>query len=265
MKKFIAIVITLAMVLCLAACSKGNPPEGPDTATDLEYVLNKGTLVVGVTDFEPMDYQVADGNWIGFDADVAAAFAESLGLKVEFVEIDWDNKILELNGKSIDCIWNGMTLTDEVTSAASCSNAYFNNKQVVIVPAADADKYQTAEACKDLNFAVEAGSVGEAVANDNGFKVTPVKDQASALMEVKSGTADAAVIDLLMAMAMTGEGTGYADLTYTVGLNDEEYGVAFRQGSELAEKLNAFFVNNYADIETIAETYGLTDALIEQK
>ncbi|MBQ2500447.1 MAG: transporter substrate-binding domain-containing protein, partial [Clostridia bacterium] len=118
---------------------------------------------------------------------------------------------------------------------------------------------------KELNFAVEAGSAGEAVANDNGFKVTPVKDQASALMEVKSGTADAAVIDLLMAMAMTGEGTSYADLTYTAGLNDEKYGVAFRTGSDLVDSLNAFFVSNYADIEKVAETYGLTDALIEQK
>ena len=264
MKKLIAIVIALTMLLCFAACSKNNAPAD-EGKTDLEYVKDKGVLVVGITDFEPMDYQDKNGEWIGFDADVAKLFAESLGVKVEFVEIDWDNKIMELDGKTIDCIWNGMTLTDEVTAAASCSNPYFNNKQVVIVPAKNADSYKTAADCKELNFAVEAGSAGEAVANDNGFKVTPVKDQASALMEVKSGTADAAIIDLLMAMAMTGEGTSYADLTYTAGLNDEKYGVAFRTGSDLVDSLNAFFVSNYADIEKVAETYGLTDALIEQK
>lgn len=265
MKKFIAILVALTMVLCFAACSKGEPTDKPDTASDLEYVTAKGTLVVGITDFAPMDYKDESGKWIGFDADVATAFAESLGLEVEFVEIDWDNKILELNGKSIDCIWNGMTLTDEVMAAATCSNAYCNNQQIVIVAADVADKYQTADACKDLNFAVEAGSAGETAAKDNGFKYTAVKDQASALMEVKSGTADAAIIDSLMAAAMVGEGTSYEKLTYTVGLTDEKYGVAFRQGSELADKLNAFFVSNYADLQTIADTYGLTAALIEQK
>ena len=110
--------------------------------SDLEYVKDKGTLVVGITDFEPMDYKDENGEWIGFDADMAKAFAESLGVDVEFVEIDWDNKILELDGKTIDCVWNGMTLTDEVTSSMECTDAYLNNAQVVVVPADKADKYQ---------------------------------------------------------------------------------------------------------------------------
>ena len=91
--------------------------------SDMEYVKDKGTLVIGITDFEPMDYKDADGKWIGFDADMAAAFAKSIGVEPEFVEIDWDNKILELDGKTIDCVWNGMTLTDEVKSSMSTSNA----------------------------------------------------------------------------------------------------------------------------------------------
>ena len=105
------------------------------TDGDVAYIQNKGKLVVGITEFEPMDYKDASGNWIGFDADMAAAFAKSLGVDVEFVEIDWDNKVLELNSHAIDCVWNGMTLTDEVTSAMECSNAYCNNAQVVVVPA----------------------------------------------------------------------------------------------------------------------------------
>ena len=91
--------------------------EAAEAESDLAYVQQKGKLVVGITDFEPMDYRGEDGDWIGFDADMAKAFGESLGVEVEFVEIDWDNKILELDGKTIDCVWNGMTLTDEVTSA----------------------------------------------------------------------------------------------------------------------------------------------------
>ena len=188
-------------------------------------------------------------------------------MDVEFVEIDWDNKVLELDAKSIDCVWNGMTLTDEVTSAMECSNAYCNNAQVVIVKADQADKYQDVESLKDLSFAVEAGSAGEAEINKLEYSCTPVKAQSDALMEVAAGTSDAAVIDSLMAAAMVGEGTGYEDLTYTVSLNSEEYGVGFRKGSDLAEELNTFFKECYEDgtMKEIAETYGVSAALIEQK
>ena len=261
MKKLTALLTALVMMMALAL-----PAFAADPA-DSEYVKEKGTLVVGITDFEPMDFKDEDGNWIGFHADMAAAFAEYLGVEVEFVEIEWDNKVLELNSKSIDCVWNGMTLTDEVTSSMACSNAYCNNAQVVIIPAELADQYQTAEDCADLVFAVEAGSAGEAEITALGYECTPVQSQASALMEVAAGTCDAAVIDSLMAAAMVGEGTSYEDLTYTVQLNSEEYGVGFRSDSDLAEALNEFFLAAYADgtMQEIAETYGVQAALIEQK
>ncbi len=260
MKKFTALLTALVMMMALTI------PAFAEQA-DSDYIKEKGTLVVGITDFAPMDYKDADGNWIGFDADVATAFAKYLGVEVEFVEIEWDNKVLELNSKSIDCVWNGMTLTDEVTSSMACSNAYCNNAQVVIVPADQADKYQTAQDCADLVFAVEAGSAGEAEIAALGYECTPVQSQASALMEVAAGTCDAAVIDSLMAAAMVGEGTSYENLTYTVQLNSEEYGVGFRTGSDLAQALNEFLKAAYEDgsLEEIAETYGVQAALIQQK
>ena len=301
MKKWIAMLLAALMVFSMAACAAKNEPaadqtndqtaadtqtsepaedtaSGEDAApaadqtaadSDMAYVQSKGTLVVGITDFAPMDYQNESGEWIGFDADMAKAFAESLGVSVEFVEIDWDNKLLELGSKSIDCVWNGMTLTDEVTSAMSCSNAYCNNSQVVIVPADKAADYADVEACKALSFAVEAGSAGMAEVEKLGASFTEVKDQATALMEVAAGTSDAAVIDSLMAGAMVGEGTSYDSLTYTVSLNAEEgeqYGVGFRQGSDLAAALNDFFAAAYADgsMQTFAETYGIQAALIAQ-
>ena len=265
MKKVIAILLCMAMVLTFAACA-AKPAE---STSDLDYIKGKGTLVVGITDFEPMDYQNETGEWIGFDADMAKAFAESLGVKAEFVEIDWDNKIMELDAKTIDCVWNGMTLTDEVTSAMSCSNAYCNNSQVVIVPADKAADYQSAEACKDLSFAVEAGSAGKAEVEKLGYSFTEVKDQATALMEVAAGTADAAVIDSLMAGAMVGAGTSYENLCFTVSLNEaegEQYGVGFRKGSDLAQALNDFFAASYQDgsMQACAETYGIQAALIAQ-
>ncbi len=240
-------------------------PDADTEESDLAYVQGKGTLVVGITDFEPMDYKEGD-EWVGFDADMAKGFAESLGVGVEFVEIDWDNKIMELDGKTIDCVWNGMTLTDEVTSSMECSNAYCNNAQVVIVPADKADQYQDTDSLSGLTFAVEAGSAGEEQVKGLGLDYTAVKAQADALMEVAAGTSDAAVIDSLMAAAMVGEGTGYEGLTYTVGLNEEKYGVGFRKGSDLAEELNAYFKEAYEDgsMETIAEQYGVQAAIVEQ-
>ena len=267
----------LSVLLCaglavsmLAGCgsdSSNANKKAESTGSDLEYVKDKGTLVVGVTDFEPMDYKDDNGEWVGFDADMAKAFAESIGVEAEFVEIDWDNKELELDGKSIDCVWNGMTLTDEVESSMECTDAYMNNAQVVVVPADKADKYQDEDSVKDLTFAVEAVSAGEEQVNRIGAQYTAVSSQADALMEVASGNSDAAAIDALMAAAMIGEGTGYADLTYTISLNDEEYGVGFRKGSDLADKLNEFFKTSYNDgsMKKCAETYGVQDAIIEQK
>ena len=165
MKKLLVMLMALVMALTLTASA--------DAKSDKQYVIDKGVLVVGITDFAPMDYKDADGNWIGFDADIAKAFAAELGVKVEFVEIDWDNKILELNGKAVDCIWNGMTLTDAVKAAMECSNPYMNNAQVVVVPAAKADQYQTVESLKDLAFAVEAGSAGEAEVAALNLNYTP--------------------------------------------------------------------------------------------
>ena len=276
MKKMIALLLAALMVLSMAACAS-KPAASTETPaasepaaaaeSDLAYVQDKGTLVIGITDFAPMDYQDESGEWVGFDADMAKAFAESLGVKAEFVEIVWDNKVLELDSKTIDCVWNGMTLTAEVTSAMECSNAYCNNAQVVIVPADKAADYQTVESVKDLTFAAEAGSAGETELNALGYNVTPVSAQSDALMEVAAGTSDAAVIDSLMAAAMVGEGTSYENLTYTAPLNSEEYGVGFRTGSDLAELLNEFFKASFADgtMQSCAETYGVQAALIEQK
>jgi len=259
MKKFVSILLALVLSLSMVAFA--------ETVSDKQYVIDKGVLVVGITNFAPMDYKDENGEWIGFDADLARAFAAELGVEVEFVEIDWDSKILELNGKTVDCIWNGMTLTDAVLEAMECSNPYLNNAQVVVVPADKAADYATVESLTGLSFAAEAGSAGEAELAALELTCTPVTAQADALMEVAAGTSDAAVIDSLMAAAMIGEGTSYENLTYTVGLNSEEYGVGFRKDSDLAADLNAFFVKAYEDgtLLTLAETYGVTAALIEQK
>lgn len=266
MKKILVVLLSLVMGLSTAGCISVGGNVDISSDSDLDYVKDKGTLVVGITEFAPMDYKDDNGNWIGFDADMATAFAESIGVEVEFVLIDWDNKVLELESKTIDCVWNGMTLTDEVLSAMDCSNAYCTNAQIVIVPAGIAVKYQDAENISELKFAVEAGSAAKDLAESLELEYTEVLTQADALMEVSAGTSEAAIVDSLMAKAMVGPGTSYNNLTYTVELNTEEYGVGFRKGSNLVEELNDFFEASYEDGSMLecAEKYNVQKSVVEQ-
>ena len=261
MKRIIAVLLAAVMMsMMLAGCGKKGAQK------DVDYIRDKGTLIVGITDFAPMDYKDDSGNWIGFDADIAKKVADSLGVKCEFVEIDWDNKVLELNNKSIDVVWNGMTLTPEVTEAMECTKAYLNNAQVVVVPKSEAASIKTKDDASKLGFAVEAGSAGEEAAKENGFNYTSVTSQADAVMEVQAGTSGACIIDLLMAGAMIGDGTSYPDLAHTVELTTEEYGIGCRKGSDLAEYINKQLKAYYDDgsLQQTAKTYGVQDALIAQ-
>ena len=255
MKKLIAMLLVIAMVACLfAGCGK----EVSDS--DLENVASDGKVIVGITDFAPMDYKDENGEWTGFDAELARLVFGKLDLEVEFIEINWDNKILELDGGSIDCVWNGMTLTDEVKSAMSCSDPYVFNAQVVVMKAENAAEGMTAEDMKDMSFAVESGSAGKKSAEGCGFaNVTELAAQSNALMEVASGTADACIIDLTMANAMTGEGTSYADLVQVLELDREEYGIGFRKGSDITEKVNEILDELKADgtMQALADKYEL--------
>ena len=258
-----------AFPVCASAAESAAEPAAVEVPSDGDVadIVAKGKLVIGITDFEPMDYKDESGEWIGFDADLGRKVAEDLGVEPEFIEIDWDNKILELNNKSIDCVWNGMTLTDEVLKSMECTNPYCSNAQVVVLPADKAENFAEVADLSDLQFAVEAGSAGEAAAEENGFTFTAVTAQSDTLMEIQAGTSDAAIIDLLMASAMTGEGTSYPELVHKFELTTEEYGIGCRQGSNLAEFINQELVKFYQDgtLQAGADTYGLADAVIEQK
>ena len=261
MKKLFKVIIVVLMLSVLAAC--GNKNESSES--DLDYIKSKGTLVVGITDFAPMDYK-ENGEWTGFDAEVGKKVAEDLGVKIEFVEIDWDNKILELDNKTIDCVWNGMTLTNEVKSAMETTNPYCNNAQVVVMKKDKLEAITGEEELKDLQFAVEAGSAGEAVAQEKGFKSVSVSTQADTLLEVDAGTSDASIIDLLMAGAMIGDKTSYPGLGYKFELTSEEYGVGCRKGSDLAAYINDEFKKFYDDssLYAIAEQFGVQESLLAQ-
>ena len=274
MKKLIALLMTLVLALtCFAACGApatdapqtGDTTAADDTAQDptgdIAYVQKQGKLIVGITEYEPMDYKDENGEWTGFDAELARLFAEELGVECEFfVLADWGKKFFELQAKNVDVIWNGMTITEEAESNSSVSDPYVINAQVVVMKEDKIAQYPDAESMKDLTFAVEEGSAGQTVAEEAGLKTVSKQDQAGALMEVASGTSDACVIDITMAKAMTGEGTDYADLAVGISLSSEEYGVSFRKGSDLTQKLNDFLDKLKADgtLQELADKYQLT-------
>ena len=255
MKKMFAMLLALLMMAsCFAGCAA-------DDASDMAYVKGNGKLIVGITDYAPMDFKDENGNWTGFDAEFAQLFAEELGVECEFfVLADWGKKFYELETKNIDVIWNGMTITDEVKLNTNCSNPYVINAQVVVMKADVVSNYPNAESLKDLTFAVENGSAGQdAVAAIGAANVVALQDQAAALMEVAAGTSDACVIDITMANAMTGEGTSYADLAKGISLTEEMYGVGFRKDSDLTAAFNDFMAKLMADgtLDALAAKYNL--------
>ena len=273
MKKLLALVLAVMMMAGLIT----GIAAAEDS--DWDYISGKGKVVVGMTLFAPMNYYDGD-KFVGFDTELTTAVFKKLGVDVEFVEINWDSKEIELNSKNIDCIWNGMCITPERKENMSMSNAYLYNTQAIV---AKTDKINDLLANLDgVNVVAEQGSTGEGkllgtIEDDETVVVsakeffsksnyTAVDSMAKALMEVKSGTADIALVDSVCALAMVGEGTDYADMTVNLDNNFglQEYGIAFRKGSDVTEKVNQAIIELTKDgtVAEIAGRYGLTDALV---
>ena len=276
MKRLVSAFLAGAMALSLAACggaaststvassaaSGSAAASASETAaSDLDYIKEKGKMVIGYTVYEPMNYTDADGNFTGFDTELATAVCEKLGVEPEFVEINWDTKVVELDAKSIDCIWNGMTLTDDIMANTATTKAYAKNAQVVVVK--DGTDYSSTADLVGKTVVAEAGSAGEAAieGDENLAQADYVSKsvQTDCLMEVAAGTADAAVLDLTLANAMIGKGTDYASLKIVDELNAEEYGVAFRKDSDAAAAVDAVFDELKADgtMQALADKYDL--------
>ena len=285
MKKTFALLLALVLALsCLTACGSASsapaattapaaapaataapaPTEAAPADSDLAYIQGKGTMIVGITDYAPMDFKDENGNWTGFDAELAQMVCDELGVKCEFfVLADWGKKFFELETKNIDCIWNGMTITDEVKLNTNCSDPYVINAQVLVMKADVVGQYDAVELLQGLTFAVENGSAGQDEVVALGVpdsQIIAVQDQAAALMEVAAGTSDACVIDITMANAMTGEGTSYADLAPGISLSSEEYGIGFRKDSDVTAKVNELLTKYKADgtLQALADKYSLT-------
>ncbi len=278
-KKTLAIILAiLAVVMCFtfAACNGGGENADDTTAantdavSDLDYIKANGKMIIGYTEFAPMNYKDDNGELIGFETEFAKAVCAELGVEPQFQLIDWGAKETELKSKTIDCIWNGMTITPDRIEEMEISTAYMANKQVLLVKAENADKYTTAEALSGANIVAEIESAGETVAKEDAFfagaNYTAVDSQAKALMEVKSGVADGCVVDYVLSIGMIGEGTDYEDLVVVdeLAFADEEYGIAFRKGADTCKAVNDAMkkLADNGELAKIAAKYKLTEQIL---
>lgn len=286
MKKMFAFAMAVAMSLSLVACGGEKAPTADqqpaasapaasapaasapaastpaEPASDLEYIKDKGDMIIGYTVYEPMNYTDANGEFTGFDTELAIAVCEKLGVEPTFQEIVWDTKEIELAAGTIDCVWNGLTITDERQATMEITQPYVLNAQVIVMR--DDQEYSDTSTLADKTVCAEQGSAGQSTVegDENLAKATfiPKSVQTDCLMEVAAGTCDAAVLDITLAKAMIGEGTDYANLVIVDQLAEEYYGVAFRKGSDVCAATNDAFQALIADgtMQALADKYSLT-------
>ncbi len=260
LKKIFALVTAAVLTLSMAGC-------GTEEKDDLTYIKDNGKMVIGYTVINPLNYTDENGDLTGFETEFATAVCDKLGVEPEFIEINWDSKEMDLNAKTIDCVWNGMTITPERAENMSISTPYLENRQVMVVKKENAEKF--AESVDGASVIAEAGSAGEELVSEDSLftnaNYTSVASQATALMDVAAGTSDIAVIDYVMAGGSVGEDTDYSDLVIIdKDFASEEYGIAFRKGSNVTEAVNAAITELMQDgtLIVLADKYGLIDLLI---
>lgn len=263
-KRILAILAGAALALGLCGCSNSKD-------SDWNYIKNKGTLVVGITYNMPMNYKDDSGELTGFETDFTTEVCKRLGVKPEFQLIEWSKKEMELKSKTIDLVWNGLTVTEDRKKEFLFSTSYLRNKQVTIVKAENADKYPDTAAMANIKIAFEGGSAGEDIVKEdaNLTGCTPIncEAQVNALMEVKAGTADACIVDYTLGQALTREGSDYSDLVVLENIpnTDEEYAIGARmEDVETIKKINETIAEMAKDgtLKAIAEKYDLSDALL---
>ncbi len=274
MKKILA--LALALVICVSALTM----TSCGTVKDWKTIKENGYFTVGITIYEPMNYYAEDGTTLtGFDTELARLVAEQLGVEAKFEPIEWGNKYLELNGKKVDCLWNGFTSNcadDDGTQRSEkvdFSYAYLDNAQCVVVKSGDLASYTSKESLAGKKVAFEAGSAGATFATEvvtDESKRFPVTSQIDAFTELQTGKVDFIVVDVLLANNKCGS-SAYPDLVKAtaIEIEKEEYSIGFRKNSDFTDKVNEALITilNSGKLEELADKYGvhITDSLLSKK
>ena len=233
-------------------------------------------VTVGYTDYAPMNY-MEDGELVGFDTELAKTVFTNLGYKVRFKLIDWSNKYVELNGGSIDCIWNGFTSngSDKINGVDTPRNQsvdfsynYMQNAQCILRKSSTPAVSSNAD-FNEKSITFESGSAGESLADSiaetEGITVnnTGAVSQMEAITRLNGNNADYAIVDILLAEAII---ANYPDLVINEGyeIAVEYYAIGFKLGSDLTAKVNAelekLAENGY--LKTLATKYKLENSVL---
>lgn len=272
MKKLFAVLaLVMVAVMMFTGCAGGqNTATGDEASSDLAAVKAAGQMVIGITEYDPMNYYDENGTLIGFDTEYAQAVCEKLGIEAKFQVINWKTKETELASGNIDAIWNGLTVTEERKNDMDFTDPYLTNKQCVVINKDNAAAYTSADKMTNVIITAESGSAGEtAILADASLAkatFTPADSQKNALVALAAGNADAAVIDITLATASVGEGT-YENLMIVedIDLADEQYAIGFRVGSDLTAEVNKITKELIAEgtMAKIAQKYELTERFNE--
>ena len=274
MKKILALMLVALMAIFTLVACKEEAPVNDDVVVDENGEVVE-TLTCGVTIFENMNEQNEDGTWTGFETEFAEAVAELIGMKAEFQIIDWSQKYNELNSGAIDCVWNGFTANSSDTvngvpvkrsDLVDFSYGYMLNQQCIVTKAENVANFATAEDLAGKTACVEGGSAGAAYAESvtDADKIFSTTAQINAFTEVKSGAVDFAVVDIILAQNICGQGD-YADLAIVeaIELDSEIYAIGFKKGSDLTAKVNAAIktLEENGTLLALAEKYGFENVL----
>lgn len=265
-KRLLSAVMASAMVLSLAACGgaktettaaettaekKEETTTAAATAAETAAEAAGGTLIVGFDqDFPPMGFVGDNGEYTGFDLDLAKEVASRLGLEYKAQPIAWDSKDMELESGNIDCIWNGFTITgreDDYT----WTTPYMANKQVFVV-ANDSDIKSQADLAGKV-VEVQADSSAEVALKENQDlantfgQLLTTPDYNTAFMDLEQGAVDAVAMDVIVA----GYQIKQRNADFKIlddSLSEEEYGVGFKKGNtELRDKVQEALEEMAAD------------------
>lgn len=282
-KRFVSAALAAVMALSMTACGSSNSAaettaadteaaesQAEETTAEEAKTTDGGTLIVGFDqDFPPMGFVGDDGEYTGFDLELAQAVCDKEGWELVKKPINWDSKDMELNSGSIDCIWNGFTMNgreDDYTFSVP----YVDNSQVIVVAensgieqlsdlAGKTVGVQAASAALDLLQSEDEG--GQKALADTFGSLNEFADYNTAFTELQAGALDALAIDVGVAKyQLNSRGEGFKILDET--LNTEQYAIGFKKGNqELCDIVNKDLqeLANEGKVAELAEKYEIAD------
>ncbi|MFP4478567.1 MAG: amino acid ABC transporter substrate-binding protein [Candidatus Izemoplasmatales bacterium] len=244
MKKILGFTLMMLLSFVFVGCQN-------DVINTWDEIEERGYFIVGLDDtFAPMGFRDDAGELVGFDVDLAKEVSERLGVEVRFQPIDWDAKVLELNGGSIDMIWNGLTITDSRKEEMLFSNPYIANTQMVMIKSGSEIDLLSDLAGRTVGVQASSAAEDVVVANDISGDLEELLKYDTynlALLELENGSIDAVVIDGIMGRYIMSLKPGVYDVA-SEDFGAEEYGVGFRlESSSIRDQINATLIDMIND------------------